>query len=167
MSSLKLQPELAIRLCGQHVRRHCNAGSREKITYEPVYDKRGVWHLEESGKTNLYHEIQSHADSCDINIIMARYRNGETDVLSRIQGVYGDVTNVPTDYAEILNQQLKAEALFKSLAPEIREKYNNSVEQFMSSFSTRDGWEAIGFKFSDDQPGAAAPVEKGVSADES
>lgn len=166
MSSLKFQPEVAMRLCGKHVRRHCNAGCREKITYQPVYDKRGVWHLEESGKTNLYYEIQSHADSCDINIIMARYRNGETDVLSRIQGVYGDVTNVPTDYAEILNQQLKAEALFKSLSADVREKYNNSVEQFMASFSSREGWEAIGFKFADES-GAAAPAEKEVCADES
>lgn len=133
----------------KHDRMFCTAGDRVHIDYHPVYDNAGVWHLEECGKTNTYLEIQSHADSCDINIIMARYRNGETDVLSRIQGIYGDVTDVPTNYADIMNQQLRARDLFMSLAPEVREKYNNSVEQFMSSFSTKEGWEAIGFKFGD------------------
>lgn len=134
-------------------------GSKIKIEYQPVYDVNGVWHLEPSGKNNTYMEIQSHADSCDINLIMARYRNGETDILSRIQGVYGDVTNVPTNYSEIMNQQLKAEQLFMSLAPDVREKYNNSVEQFMASFSTKEGWEAIGFKFdsSPSSDGSEAP----------
>lgn len=137
-------------------RRFCNAGDRVHIDYQPVYDAKGVWHLEESGKSNIYLEIQSHAESCDINIIMARYRNGETDVLSQIQGMYGDVTNVPTNYAEIMNAQLRAKELFMSLAPDVREKYGNSVEQFMASFSTKEGWEAVGFKF--DQPSAPAPA---------
>lgn len=132
-------------------------GNRVKTEYQPVYDQNGVWHLEKSGETNLYLDIQSHADSCDINVIMARYRNGETDVLSRMQGVYGDVTNVPTNYAEIRNQQIKAEQLFMSLAPDVREKYGNSVEQFMASFSTKEGWEAIGFKF--DTPSDSDGVE--------
>ena len=134
-------------------------GSKIKTEYQPVYDVNGVWHLEPCGKNNTYMEIQSHAESCDINLIMARYRNGETDILSRIQGVYGDVTNVPTNYADIVNAQLKAEQLFLSLAPDIREKYNNSVEQFMSSFSTRKGWEDIGFKFDDSSAGATAGSE--------
>lgn len=165
MAKIEFVPEIVRRLNGKHQRTHCRAGERIKIEYQPVYDRRGVWHLEESGTTNAYLEIQSHAESCDINIIMARYRNGETDVLSRIQGVYGDVTNVPTDYAEILNLQLKAEQLFKGLSADVRAKYGNSVEQFMASFSSREGWEAIGFKF-DDGNTAAEPVQE-VSKDES
>ena len=130
-----------------HPRFQCDAGSRIHTEFQPVYDVNGVWHLEKSGETNQYFEIQSHADSCDINIIMARYANGETDVLSKMQGVYGDFSEVPTNYAEILNQQIKAKALFMSLAPELREKYNNSVEEFMASFSSKEGWEASGFRF--------------------
>lgn len=158
--------ELQRRLDGKHERRYCNAGNRESIDYQPVYDRRGVWHLEESGKTNKYLEIQSHAESCDINIIMARYRSGETDVLSRIQGVYGDVSDVPADYAEILNRQIKAEQLFAGLSADIRAKYGNSVEQFMASFATRQGWEDIGFEFADaKQAPPNAPQE--VTKDES
>lgn len=116
-------------------------GTCDKADYEPVYDRAGVWHLEEK-KTRIqtYMEIQSHADECDINLIMARYRNGETDVLSQVQGVYGDFTNVPTNYADILNDTLKMEQLFMSLAPEVREKFNNSVEQFGTALGT-DEWQ--------------------------
>lgn len=165
MAKIVFVPELQRRLDGKHERRHCQSGDRVHVEYQPVYDQRGIWHLEESGKTNKYLEIQSHAESCDINILMARYRNGETDVLSRIQGVYGDVSEVPRNYADILNQQLKAEQLFKSLSPEIREKYGNSVEQFMASFSTKEGWEAIGFKFGDEQKPVEEPVKE-VAKDE-
>lgn len=166
MSEYVFVSELQRRLDGKHERRHCQSGDRIKIEYQPVYDRRGVWHLEESGKTNQYLDIQSHAESCDINIIMARYRNGETDVLSRIQGVYGDVSNVPTDYAEILNLQLKAEQLFKGLSADVREKYGNDVAQFMASLSTRQGWEDIGFNF-DDKSAPQPHVSEEVSKDES
>lgn len=160
---LKIRNWLDVRFGGR-MRRHCNAGNRIHIDYQPVYDAKGVWHLEPSGKTNAYLEIQSHADSCDINILMARYINGETDVLSQVQGMYGDFTNVPTNYAEIANAQLRARELFMSLAPEVREKYGNSVEQFMASFSSREGWEAIGFKFDDKQPESPV-VEKKEGVD--
>lgn len=126
-----------------HERVRCSSGDRYKTEYQPVYDSRGVWHLEESGKTDLYLDIQSHASSCDLNVIMARYRNGETDVLQQVQGTYGDFTGIPKNYAELMNAKLEAERLFMSLAPEIREQYNNSVEQFMSEIGTKEGYDKL------------------------
>lgn len=139
------------------IRRYMDAGTREKKDYMPVYDKAGVWHLEEKKghKIQTYLEIQSYADECDINVIMARYRNGETDVLSQIQGVYGDFSNVPTNYAEILNDTIKMEQIFMSLAPEVRERFNNSVEQFGASLGTKE-WQDVMFPPKSEQ--ATAPV---------
>lgn len=130
-----------------HKRVHTATGSRYKTEYQPVYDKAGVWHLEPTGKTDIYLDIQSYAMSCDINVIMQRYRNGEVDVLSAVQGVYGDVSNIPTNYAEIMNAKLEAERLFASLAADVRAKYNNSVEQFMAEIGTRAGLEKLGVNF--------------------
>ena len=138
---------------GDRKRFFTDPGSPIKDEYEPVFDNRGVWHLEKCGERNIFDEIQTHADSCDINIIMARYRNGETDVLTRVQGVYADVTEIPTDYAGLMNMKLQAEKLFYGLSAEVREKYGNSVEQFMSALGTKEGLEDIGFKFD------ASPVE--------
>lgn len=163
----KLNPHPFLVLLGKEKRlkfKHTCSGSPVKKEYQPVYDKRGVWHLEESGKKNIYLEIQSYADSTDINVIMARYRNGEVDVLQQVQGTYGDFSNIPTNYAEIMNQKIRAENLFMSLAPEVREKYGNSVEVFMSEIGTKAGLEKLGVKFPTEAP---APVEqKEVKADE-
>lgn len=146
-------------------RYHCEVGNRIADEFEPVYDRAGVWHLEKSGETNRYLEIQSYADSCDINVIMARYRNGETDVLQQVQGTYGDFANIPTNYADMMNAKIQAEKLFMSLAADVREKYNNSVEQFMSEIGTKAGLEKLGVSFDKPQPDPAVPegVEKSES----
>lgn len=151
-------------------RKRCriNSGDRMKQEYQPVYNRAGVWHLEETKKTSLYLSIQSYAASCDINIIMARYRNGETDVLQQIQGVYGDFSNVPTNYADLMNAKLTAENLFNSLSAEVREKYNNSVTQFMAEIGTQAGLEKLGVKFNNDENLVGSPadaVKEGASVE--
>ena len=113
-------------------------------------------------KIQTYMEIQSYKDECDINLIMARYRNGETDVLSKVQGVYGDFTNVPHDFAEVLNNTIKMEQIFNSLAPEVREKFNNSFEQFGAALGTKEWQDAMFPPKVEDIPAEPA-VKEGVS----
>lgn len=146
------------------IRRYCDNGTREKISYQPIYDRAGVWHLEKMDtKIQTYMEIQSYKDECDINLIMARYRNGETDVLSKVQGVYGDFRNVPNDFAQVLNDTIKMQQVFMSLAPEVREKFNNSFEQFGASLGTKE-WRDIMFPPKSEPAVPAEPaVKEGVS----
>lgn len=144
-------------------RTHLCSGSRKKQEFQPVYDRAGVWHLEPTKQSNLYLDIQSYADSCDINVLMARYRNGETDVLQQIQGVYGDFSNIPTNYAELMNAKVQAESLFSGLSADVREKYNNSVEQFMAEIGTKEGLEKLGVKFGGDDMRGASPASPDVS----
>ena len=56
------------------VRFHCEPGQREHVSYGGHYDEKGRVVLEEIGRVNLYDEIQSHAESCDIHVLMDRYR---------------------------------------------------------------------------------------------
>lgn len=127
----------------QHERVHCEPGSRMKVDYQPVFDAKGMWHLEKTGEHDIYLDIQSFADSCDINILMARYRNGETDVLQQVQGTYGDFSGIPKNYADLMNAKITAERLFMSLRADVREKYGNSVEQFMAEIGTKEGYEKL------------------------
>ena len=80
---------------------HSNVGSPIRTTYSASYDDKGRIRLEESGTENLYDYIQSFAESCDIHVLLKRFANGETDVLSRVQGFYADVTELPQTYADI------------------------------------------------------------------
>ena len=67
-----------------------NPGSPVKILYGPEFDEKGRMNLVEKGRENLYDFIQSFKESVDIHVLLKRFSNGETDVLSQIQGFYGD-----------------------------------------------------------------------------
>lgn len=115
---------------------HCCAGDPEKIIYSPFYDDQGRLELESTGVINLYDEIQSHADSVDIHVLLARYANGDPDALNKVQGVFGDFTEMPHTYAELLNNVIHGENAFMALPVEIRAKFNHSFTEFMAGVGT-------------------------------
>lgn len=119
----------------------------------------GTIDLVPSGTEDLYAAIQSHKDSCDIHVLLARYRNGDVDALSRAQGAYGDFTHMPTTYAELLNSMIAGESYFNSLPVETRAKFGHSFEQFMLSMDDMPGFlDKLGVK-------VESPVEKASPQD--
>ena len=66
-----------------HERIVANAGSPVKVLFRGKYDANGRVVLEKSGEENLYDYIQSFRDSVDLNVILARFSNGEVDALSK------------------------------------------------------------------------------------
>ena len=123
-----------------------NGGQRERILYQPKFDENGVMDLVESGKEDLYDFIQSHAESVDIHVILARFQNGDVDALSRVQGAYGDFTNMPTSYAELLNRVNEGQNFFNSLPVDIRAKFNHNFAEFMVSMDKPDFLDKLGIK---------------------
>lgn len=119
-------------------------GSSEKLVYSPRYDSDGVLDLVVTGKENLYEYIQSHKESTDIHVLLDRFAAGETDVLQRMQGFYGDVTSMPKTYAEVLNAVIVGEETFSRLPVEVKQRFNNSFAEWLAAmdkpdFSTRMG----------------------------
>lgn len=123
---------------------HSCSGSRVKKLYTGRYDANGRVVLEEKGTEDLYAYIQSFADSVDINVILARFSNGDTEALSRAQGFYADVTDFPTNMADALNRINECEEMFRSLPLEVRQKFDCSFEQFLSQSGTDDWLEKMG-----------------------
>ena len=141
-----------------HVRVLAEPGQREKVTYGGHYDDKGRVVLEEIGRVNLYDEIQSHADSVDIHVLMQRYKNGDPEALSRAQGLYLDATVFPKTYAEALNHMADMERSFMSLPVEVREKFNNSFSEFLASSGESDFMERLGLVESGKQPLETKPA---------
>lgn len=112
-----------------------NPGSEVHVIYAPHFDDTGHYELVESGKINIYDEIQSHADSVDIHILLKRYAEGDAEALSRAQGAFLDVTGMPKTYAEMLNVLNDANQIFLQLPLEERAKYDHSFEVWLSSLS--------------------------------
>lgn len=141
-----------------------NPGSGEKITYVPKLDEHGDFELVESGKIDLYGEIQSHKDSCDIYVLLKKYEQGDLEALSRVQGTYGDFTQMPRTFAEALNAMIAGENMFNSLPLEVREKFDFSLEKFMMSMDDMPSFlDKLGMN-PDERAQKVADVSSGVSA---
>ncbi|WGL31278.1 internal scaffolding protein [Dipodfec virus UOA04_Rod_850] len=128
-----------------HARIHCDPGSPVKDVYSAFYDVDGVLKFEKSGQEDLYGFIQSHAESCDIHVILERFAAGETDVLSRAQGFYADTSDMPKTYMEVLNSVLAGEQAFAELPAEVKRQFGNSFSVWVSSFDKPDFAERMGW----------------------
>lgn len=113
-------------------------GSPIRKLYQGRYDDRGDIDVVEIGHDNIYDEIQSYAPSCDINLILAQYQEGDASVLNRVQGFYADLTAIPDNYPALLNKLQDCRDFFDSLPIDIKTKFGNSYEQFISQSSDAD-----------------------------
>lgn len=105
------------------------AGSREHVILAPRFDEAGNYTLEPAGVENRYDEIQSHKDSCDINLLIKRYQAGDETALLRRQAMFMDVTEMPKTYVELLNMVTAGEQRFMALPLEVREQFGNSYHR--------------------------------------
>nr|DAR43454.1 MAG TPA: Scaffold protein [Microviridae sp.] len=108
-------------------------------TYTPHLEKDGTLTLVQDGEHNLYEEIQSHKDSTDLQLIINRYMNGDPTVLARVQGVYGDFSQMPQSMHEAYDLMRKAELDFKKLPAEIQASFDNDPTKFIMSLGS-DEW---------------------------
>lgn len=121
-----------------------NSGSPIKQLYTGSYNERGQVELKEDGTENIYDFIQSFAESTDIHAILRRYENGEVDVLEKVQGFYGDVTDMPKTYAEALQRIADSEKVFMSLPVDVRAKFGHSFSEFLAASNDADFLERLG-----------------------
>lgn len=135
-----------------HDRIVANSGSPVKVLYGGKYDANGRVVLEKKGEENLYDYIQSFRDSVDLNVILARFSNGDVAALNKAQGFYADVTDLPKNMADALNRINQAEDMFNALPLETRQKFDCSFEQFLAQSGTDEWLSKMGFETS-------APVE--------
>lgn len=144
---------------------HVCPGDPIKKLFTGSYNEFGQVELKETGQENLYEYIQSFADSTDIHTIMRRFVNGEVDVLEKVQGFYGDVTEMPRTYAEALQRISDSEKVFNSLPVDVRSKFGHSFAQFLSSVNDADFLEKLGVSVDANdvkKPDVVADVKDGV-----
>lgn len=135
------------------------AGDRIHTLYSGRYTDIGHFILEESGKEDIYDKIQSHAASVDIHSILDRFRRGDIEALGDAsRSIYFDTSEMPKNYAHLLNIVNEGEQAFMSMPVEEREKYGHSFVQWMMSYQQKAEAEASS---------SASEVSKEVSTSES
>lgn len=119
----------------QHDRHLQPAGNRIHDILSGRFDDSGVFVLDVSGSEDIYTKIQSHAASCDIHVILDRFRRGDLDVLGDpSRSVFLDTSDMPKNYAQLLNLVADGERAFMSLPVEERAKFDHSFAQWLMSF---------------------------------
>ena len=78
--------------------------------------------------------MAAEAPSTRIDNILARIQAGDIGLLNQKQGFYGDVTEMPKTYAEMLDLMHKGEQFFEKLPASVKEEYNNDFNQFFADF---------------------------------
>lgn len=110
-------------------------GNGERSIFEErIVD--GVKKLVVTGKENLKEFIESSKADTLISNIMKRFENGDVNILSRVQGFYGDVTSMPSNLAECQNLLIKLENQFNSLPAETKAKFDNSFNKYVKDVSS-------------------------------
>lgn len=121
-------------------RRSSPVGSRIADKMSVVCGDRGNRYLKKTGETNLYDYIQSFKDEVDLNKIIDRcMMTGDVSLLQRVQGVYLDVTGMPTDNRtaqDILNHSRQ---IYESLDSKVKAHYNG-FEDFLEAFANEDNF---------------------------
>lgn len=120
----------------EHQHYYTNAGSPEAPEYVLRVNENGCQELALTGYTNLYDEIQSHADSVDIHKILERFQNGEVVDFNARPSIYADITEMPKTFAEFYQRMIDCENYFNTLPNEIKEAFNFNCGEFIASIGT-------------------------------
>lgn len=116
---------------GDHYKAVSQSGDELRYEREIKYNEDGSSELVICGETDIQEEIQSHADSVDLNIILARYAMGDETVLERVKGFYADVSGMKMNLAEMLNMNERGKKLFDQLPAEIKQIFDNDYVKFL------------------------------------
>lgn len=128
----------------RHDRFVCDPGSPCKPVYSPVLQEDGTIVLAETGKVNTQEMIDIEAEQCSLEVILARYANGDLDALNRYEPLYADVSDFPKTYAEYLQHAINAENGFHKLPVEVQKKYDNNWRNWLMASGTEDWFKDLG-----------------------
>lgn len=138
---------------------YSEVGSPDVVTYKTEVLKDGRLVLKPSGKKSLYDDIQSHKESTDIHVLLARYENGDLEALNRAQGVYANLADMPKNFYEWFNLAKESEQMFMELPLEVREKFGQSFENWAINIGTPEWMDKMGVSYEKEESGSTVSVD--------
>lgn len=122
------------------------SGSREYREGKVVFSPDGNLSLELGKVRDRQIEINSYAASCDVNMLVKRYENGDQMALLRSNtGVYADLSQMPKSIHEAQQLSRSIHSLYDSMGDDIKSRYG-TLDEFCAAFSTRASFdEFVGF----------------------
>lgn len=141
-------------------------GTQIEKTYGYEIDKKGLKTLVENGSKNVYEKIQEYLEETKIENVIARVIAGDTSML-RPDAIYEDLSNMPNNLMDAMNQIKALENTYDNLSTEMKEKYP-TIEDFVTKAGNTTWMEDMGYiQRSHETETHTATQQKGEVKDES
>lgn len=114
----------------ENIEYHSESGDGFEIKWEYVIDEKGKRIRREAGKINVYEKIQASLPSTDIQSILIRVANGESNLINVPNLGFIDTSSLPLDENERIEMVSKAKDSFEKLDPSIKAAFGNSFGKF-------------------------------------
>lgn len=138
-----------------------SSGESVKVLYSPKVLPDGTIDLVESGKIDINEMINAQRESTDIAYILAKMKEtGDISSLAKVQGVYGDFTEFPKTYAEILQLRIDSENSFYQLDPDVRAKFDNDFNKYFATAGTEEWFTKLGVMKQDEKSAEEPKVDE-------
>lgn len=116
----------------------CPVGSSVSTDFAQTVDSEGNISIIETGKHDINEFIQASKEETLISNILQRYCNGDVNALNRKQGVFIDTTVMPSSLRQMQDNYNKIENLFNKLSDDVKQKFGNNVNDFISKVGSMD-----------------------------
>lgn len=131
------------RVCDPATFKSC-AGDLFQPVYSPSFAPDGTISLKETDRIDIKKEINSHLPYTDMSFIISRLLAGDDSVLSSKAPMYGDFTQFPRSYAEMLELVQRGEDAFNALPLDVRMKFDNDRYKWFASIGSDSWFDAMG-----------------------
>lgn len=117
---------------------YLNPGCRVVFTYHPAVNAKGYDSLVKDGTHNLYAEIQSYADTCDLQNVLANFdlstgvapMSYDDAAEGVVDFVHSDLSGSPSTLGNVFNDARACDAFFARLPLDVRKHFGHSVVNF-------------------------------------
>ncbi|QRV61641.1 VP3 [Gokushovirinae sp.] len=122
-------------------------GNGKEPEYSYEINEKGVRTLKRTGEVDVYAQIQTYLEETKIENIIQRATYDPTAIGSQewMTQEEVDISNVPENYHEWKRMVNDAENRFNALPAELKEKFGNSVEQYISEMGTVNWAKKLGW----------------------
>lgn len=116
---------------------HCPSGTGTLKEYQEEI-KKGVKGLAFTGIKNVYEIIQMDFEQTKIENILHNALMGDFSALKAREGSYVDSTTMPKNLMEAQNLVIRMKSEFDKMPIEVKEKFNNSADQYVEMMGTKE-----------------------------
>lgn len=119
-------------------------GETEHTIYAPSFATDGTIVLSPSDVVDIKKEINSYFEQTDMAYILSRLMDGDDSVITSKAPMYGDFTQFPRTYVEMLQLVQSGEDAFNALPADIRLKFDNDRCKWFASIGTDEWFDFMG-----------------------